>query len=208
VATSYVLTPAAVRECITLLRKQRIHPYFPAYLHLRQRAAAEESLTNLHPSWDDLSPFLQVRGAPSRKPHFRPFTQNAGGGGDEWLNPNLAGSYAPSSLRVGQAPLRVVEFGSDRGTFSLRPNHWQLAREHLLNDERIPLAALAGFMLRDFGFEMDDDLPPAYPELEAAFAETFGYTDSSADTELDYLYDREPITDAWWFEPLAQGATT
>ena len=203
---TYVLTTAAVRDCIAMLRKQRVHPYFPAYLHLRQRAAAEGSLTDLHPEWKaELSPFLQIRDAPAKKPHFRPFTENAGGGDDEWLNPNLAGSYAPSSLRP--TPLQLVEIGPSHGSFSLRPKHWELAREHLLHGERLPLIALAGFMLRDFGFESDDGFPPANEDLELAFVETFGYNDASGATELDYLYDREPIATSFWFEPFQQGSS-
>ena len=199
----YVLTRDAVRDCIEALRGRRIHPYFPAYLHLRQRAAARGSTTGIRPRWPELSPFLQVGGAPPERPHFRPFTESKGAVDHEWLNPNLAGSYAPSSLRAGQPPLQVVEIGPPPGTFTLRPKHWELARRHLLHGEKLPLMPLAGFLLRDFAFETDD-APPGSADLEAAFAQTFGYTDRSGPQELDYLYDREPTADASWFE-LFQG---
>lgn len=195
----WVLTRNGARNCIAMLREQSVHPYFPAYLHLRQRAAAEARLTNLRPDWDELSKFLQVRGAPSDRPHFRPFTLGTVAGDQEWLNPNLAGSYAPSSLRMGQPPLKVVELSTVRGSFNLRPKHWELAREYLLGDERLPLAAVSGFMLRDFAFE-NYPTTPGYDELEAAFAETFGYDDQSGPVELDFLYDRTPHATNKWFE--------
>src|SRR5438094_7121989 len=109
-----------VCRAIEQLRAQSIHPYFPAYLHLRRRAAIQSTTEDIEPSWQDLSPFLQVQGAPSAKPHFRPFTLGTGASDAEWLNPNLAGSFAPSSLRPGQPPLKVVEISTTtRGRFNL-----------------------------------------------------------------------------------------
>lgn len=192
--------------CIASLRERSVHPYFPAYLHLRQRGAAQGTLSDLQPEWDELSTFLQVRNAPSRHPHFRPLTLAAGSSDQEWLNVNLAGSYAPSSLRAGQPPLQVVELGSGRGRLSLREKHWELARKHLLKDEKLPLIPLAGFILRDFGFETDGDEPPGNDDLEAAFVEVFGYNDADGPVELDHLYDQTPVATPDWFEPLDGGS--
>ena len=113
------LTLDAVRSAISQLRAQSVHPYFPAYLHLRRQAAAQGSTQDIDPDWHELSPFLQVRDAPTAKPHFRPFTSGTGASDGEWLNPNLAGSFAPSSLRPGQPPLHVVEISTTaRGRFT------------------------------------------------------------------------------------------
>lgn len=187
-----------MRQCISTLRTHRVHPYFPAYLHLRQRASLQGRTDNVRPNWNELSAFLQVGGAPSTHPHFRPFTQSESEGDDEWLNANLAGSYAPSSLRAGQRPLRVVEIAEKPGCFNLRPEHWKLAREHLLDGKKLPIDPLAGFFLRDHAL-LDLENPPNFGDLRAAFAEAFGYDDESGAEEIDHLYDLTPVATGSWF---------
>ncbi|MEA9586893.1 hypothetical protein VC279_15625 [Xanthomonas sp. WHRI 10064A] len=78
-------------------------------------------------------------------PYIKPF-------GGPTNNRNVAGSYAPSSLR-GVAPLmKVISFdqGSNPITLSLKTQHSSLAFKHLLNDQRISLVALGVFLYRDF----------------------------------------------------------
>lgn len=204
----WVLTTAAVRDCIAQLREYPVHPYFPAYLHLRQRAALHGDTSDIKPKWDDLSPLLQVDGAPPSHPHFRPFTINGANTDQEWLNANLAGSYAPSSLRVGQPPLRVVELSDTRGRFNLPNDHWVLARVHLLSDEKLPLLPLAGFFLRDYAFSDYDD-PPGAVGLVEGFTELFGYTDDTGEEEVDYLYELpdDDVDADDWFEEFDGGST-
>jgi hypothetical protein len=188
-----------VRRAIAQLRAEPIHQFFPAYLHLRQQSALQGTEEAIKPEWKkELGPFLEVAGAPAKKPYFRPFT--AGGEGEgEWLNENLAGSYAPASLR--ERPRRVVDVTSS-GHFGLKDKHWELARTYLLNEVQMPLWALAAFMLRDYALE-DYDTRPGYPELEAAFVEMFGYDSPGGQNEVDYLYDRTPGHDIdVWFEEL------
>jgi hypothetical protein len=92
------------------------------------------------------------------------------------------------------------------GSFNLRDRHWELAREHLLRDRRLPLTPLAGFLLRDFAFETEDDQPPTNDDLIAAFAAVFGYNDAMGPTELEYLYDRAVEATPDWFEPRREEA--
>ncbi len=200
----WVLKRGAVRDCIAHLRAQSIHPFFPAYLHIRRTAAAQGKLAGIRPDWDELGRFFEVAGAPSTHPYFRPFTTAQGESDQEWLNPNIAGSFAPSSLRAGQPPLRVVEVGTGRGQFNLRANHWELAREHLLDGKRVPLAPLAGFFLRDYAFE-NYDPAPGNDDLGVAFVEVFGYNDSTGQTEFDHLYDTAIEATEDWFEEWQGG---
>lgn len=195
----WVLKAGAVRDSIAHLRTRRIHPFFPAYLHIRQAAYEQGTHVNVRPDWDELGRLLEVAGAPSTHPYFRPFTTAPAESDQEWLNPNIAGSYAPSSLRAGQPPLHVVEVGSGRGQFTLREKHWELAREYLLAGRQVPLAPLAGFLLRDFAFE-HYDFAPGNADLGLAFVGMFGYNDDTGPTEFEYLYDTALEATEDWFE--------
>lgn len=192
----YVIRTEAVRHSIVVLLQQRIHPYLPAYLHLRQQAARQETLTEIAPDWNGLGEYLQLPGGPYGKPHFRPFwnTKQA----SPWLGRNLAGSYSPSSLR--EVPLRVVAIHGDK--FELRPNHWELARQHLMDDQRIPALPLASFFLRDYAILATR--PPERSELVDLFFQAFGYQSPVDDEEVAFLFDRDWAgPDGDWFEALA-----
>ena len=64
--------------------------------------------------------------------------------GRYWLNPNIVGSYAPSSIRG--IPRKVID--SDGSEFILRPNHAQLARTYLLYNDTLSSLAFAALCLR------------------------------------------------------------
>jgi hypothetical protein len=150
------------------------------------------------PNWSDLGKLLEVPGGPPGKPYLRPFWRGERNAGQEWLNDNLAGSFSPSSLRVVLG--RVVTTDAER-RYSLRPKHWELASEHLLFNEPMPVLALAGFMLRDYGLVAES--PPSSSDLVAAFRGEYGYRERD-EVEFASLYDT-----AWlgapgdWFERLA-----
>ncbi|HEY1570913.1 MAG TPA: hypothetical protein VGG05_06190, partial [Pseudonocardiaceae bacterium] len=97
----HVLTLAAVKAGIETLQDQRIHEQFPAYLHIRQRGLAVGSLNDIEPVWREVGALLRMPGGPPTKPHYRPFSsRNRRDPSGYWFNENLAGSYAPSSLRA------------------------------------------------------------------------------------------------------------
>jgi hypothetical protein len=201
----WVLKAGMVRQCMGILRAQSIHPFFPAYLHIRRTAAAEGSRVGIRPIWEELGRLLEVAGAPSTHPYFRPFTTASGESDQEWLNPNIAGSYAPSSLRAGQPPLQVVEVGAGRGRFNLREMHWELARVHLLDGKKVPLTPLAAFFLRDFAFE-NYDAVPTDDDLRRGFIEMFGYNDDEdGPREVAHLYDVSIQAGEDWFEEWKNG---
>jgi len=201
---SWVLTAEAVRQGIADLRARSIHPFFVAYLHLRQRAAAHGALSGLRPRWrSELGPYLEVAGASATHPYYRPFWDGAGEAGQEWLNGNLAGSFAGSSLRAGSPPMLVVDYEPESRTFALRDGHWEIAREHLLHGRALPAESLAAFLLRDFGF-LTDGPPPTGSDLVGLFANEFGYRSEAAMTEFGHLYEQNGNVDSTWFELLSE----
>lgn len=195
----YVLPTARVRECLDSLLSRDTHPHFVAYLYLRLLAGRTGQVTGLVPNWADLGNLLEVPGGPPGKPFLRPFWRGERNAGQEWLNENLAGSFAPSSLRVVLG--RVVTTDAQR-RYSLRSKHWELAREHLLFDEPVSVVALAGFMFRDYGFMAES--PPGPGELVEVFRQEYGYK-AEDDVEFDTLYDTTWTGGSGeWFEPFAK----
>lgn len=192
----YVLTREAVRAGIGALKGQRIHEHFPAYLELRRLAVNSGSLTNLDPEWKVVSDLLKMPGGPPTKPHYRPFSSTKLK--DEsrlWYNPNLAGSYAPKSMRATSA-FMLNSTGDD---YELPTDHVQQALTRLLKGTKVPAWALAAYYLRNYAFAFDGE--GGYDELIAAFKKEFAFEQS---TDFDVLFDDdEPIMFSDdWFEPF------
>jgi hypothetical protein len=200
--TGYLIRVPAVRASITRLLEQRIHPIFPAYLHLRQQSARQGSLTAIRPTWTELGDLLRVPGGPVGKPHYRPFWNRRSEAGQAWLGPNLAGSYSPSSLRTTK-PARVLDTNPD-GSYVLRDRHWELAGENLTDGERVPALALASYLLRNYAILSESD--PTRDDLVNLFLGFFGYQSPADDEEVAYLYDRDwhGPDDAWFESPKGE----
>lgn len=198
--TVYVLTREAVKAGIAALKSQRIHEHFPAYLELRRLAVNSGSLTNLDPEWKVVSDLLKMPGGPPTKPHYRPFSSTKLK--DEsrlWYNRNLAGSYAPKSMRATSA-FMLNATGDD---YELPTDHVQQALTRLLKGTKVPAWALAAYYLRNYGFSFDGE--GGYDELIAAFKKEFAFEQG---TDFDVLFeDDEPIMFAdEWFEPFTPPA--
>ena len=198
---SYLLRVEVVRSAIGELSKRRIHPFFLAYLHLRRQASAQGTETEIEPRWKDLEVYLQVAGAPARKPFFRPFWDTPGQLGAAWLNANLAGSFAPSSLRL--IPRKVVAW-DENSRFTLLPEHAELAFEHLLHGQRAPLGALFGYFFRDFAL-LTDGPEPTHDEVVYLFRGEFGFWGSKTDDEVETLFDTS-FDPSDWFELRSNAA--
>ncbi|WP_191932087.1 McrB family protein [Arthrobacter bussei] len=194
------LTVPAVRRAITDLQRTRIHPFFLAYLVLRRHAIESGSVIGLTPRWlRDLAPFIRVEGAPHNKPYYRPLSnQQVSDTNSYWLNRNLAGSFAPSSLR---GP--IVELATDgQGNYELSDNHEQQALDALLYGQRVDVVSLAAFLLRDFGFELllsevDEALVIAF---RSVFRFDFDPAGEEAFEKLFFVPDDTPLVQL--FEPL------
>jgi hypothetical protein len=193
-----VLTLEAVRWGVSTLKAAKVHPFFLAYLHLRKLAQEQGSTTDIAPAWDDLGRYLEVKGGPAGKPYFRPFWH--GGSNDPgryWLNPNIAGSYSPSSLR--KAPYEVID--TEGSHFSLKPNHSVLARQALLFDTQINSLALSAFFYRDFGLISVGASQLKPEDLLTVFCDDFRFQPDSPEFADLFITD-VPAHVETWFEPL------
>jgi hypothetical protein len=88
------------------------------------------------------------------------------------LNENVAGSYAPSSLRPEQPFRQVVNIQGRQ--YSLPSDHARRAFEHLLYSKPVQAADLAVILYRDFGL-LGDLL--TVDDLIGIFAYEFGYSE-------------------------------
>jgi hypothetical protein len=171
---TYVLSVEAVRWGLATLEGQKIHPFFIAYLFLCKWAAEQDTTTDIEPAWPELATYLEIRGGPPAKPFYRPFWHSTvNDPGRYWLNRNLAGSFAPSSLR--NVPARVIDVFD--GRFSLKPEHGALALTHLLYGQPVSAVALASFLYRDYGFVSDDGSTPTHKDVRLMLARDFRHED-------------------------------
>ncbi|MFC5949758.1 hypothetical protein ACFQH9_15900 [Pseudonocardia lutea] len=186
----FVLAVEDVRSAIAALQARRIHPFFPAYLHLRKLAVSKNSNDQLRPDWSELGILLTVPGGPPNKPYFRPFLERGGANRSRyWMNRNLAGSYAPSSIR-GQVQQVVTTSGQ---LFNLKDDHARLAREYLLYDEPLDVADLVVFLYRDFGFLSVDGSTPSILDCIDIFLDDFGFLNHGArSADFRKLFDNAP----------------
>lgn len=181
--TEYILDIDAVQESFWNLVDRRIHRLFPGYLCLRHEAGIENKLDELNFDYNEFfDKFFEIRSG--KKPYLVPFTVDEFEETELWFNENVAGTYAPSSLRTTTPLLKVGEFEKDgrKSWWKLYDNHAELAREHLCNDRHVPVEHLAAFLFRGYGFQVED---PSADTLVQAFCEEFVYDRDASDfTEL------------------------
>lgn len=146
---------------------------------------------NFREFYDD---YLKVGLAPEERPYLLPFVM--GRGEAQLFNKNVAGSYAPSSVRE-VAPIRdVLEFeGSGSNVVHrLKGNHERLALAALVSGQRIPLDSLAVFLFRDHKIQRSHD--SVLESVAAKFCRTFGYdlAEEQSRERFEILYERDPQT--------------
>ncbi|RCR71490.1 hypothetical protein DUE52_00725 [Larkinella punicea] len=159
------------------------------YLCVKRFATIQHSNENLKIHFREFfDRYLTVRNAPADKPYIIPFESSST---RIWLNNNLAGSFAPSSIRPDNPVNTVIGVNGvgSKATYSLKEKHWQTAKKNLLNGKKIPVFALASFLYRDFGFLAVDMNPP---KLIYIFQSEFGYLEEGGPSkEFEELYDSE-----------------
>lgn len=184
--TQYILKPSVVKDCFWRLVEAPIHRLFPGYLCLQQQAVLEGRTKGLSFPYNDFfdSYFQVIEGD---KPYLVPFTQAENPSETSlWFNENVAGTYAPSSLRSSSPLMQVatLEEGGHNAKWALKTDHWKLARLNICDDEKIPIESLSAYLFRDYAFDTDD--PTAYT-LVSAFSEEFGY--DIGGTAFAHLYE-------------------
>lgn len=175
----YILDVDVIRESFWELVDMDVHRLFPGYLCLRREAGIEGRLDDLDFDYNEFfDRFFEMRSG--KKPYLVPFTVDDFEETELWFNKNVAGTYAPSSLRTTTPLLKIGEFEKDgrKSRWKLYENHAELAKEHMYNDQKIPVELLSAFLFRDFGFEVDD---PSADTLVEAFCEEFRYDRNDQD---------------------------
>lgn len=181
------LRPEVVALAVKLLRHTRIHPNFAGYLCVRRTIKDGDIALAVRPNFSQFfNEFLRPAGSESDKPFIRPFKENGDPAADVWMNSNVAGSYAPSSVR-NDSPFRKViniQGSGPTATYSLLPGHSKAALTYLLFGERLSAANLAAFLYRDFGFTGG---PLTLEGLIKFFQRDFGFTED----EFNILFHRD-----------------
>lgn len=191
----FVLREEVVESCIWELARRPAHRHLPGYLTIVRTAQLEDSISGLDPDFRGFhNAFLRVRnyteyylsGHKSDEeipPYLNPFGPGADPDRDSlWLNPNVAGTYAPSSVRSGVAFTDVVEVNGSRSsaTYSLTEDHAERALENFCEGQKLPLGALSCFLYRDFAIEEPDTT--TYINI---FLNEFGYKTDEEEPEID-----------------------
>ena len=161
-----------VQKAIATLGSRTVQKAYAGYIAILRAAAVAKSLGPLTVSFKSFfDTYFSVAGSTTRWPYYVPFG-NAGDISGRFFNRNVAGSYAPSSIRPVN-PLRqlaTIDSSSSGVTFELLDNHASTAAA-LLHGETIPGASLAAYLYRDFAFETGT----APAELYEAFKSEFGF---------------------------------
>ena len=222
----WVACDEILQEAVQYLRARKTHPHFIGYLHLRklygeQRADdtrngilhATIAATRFKANWGKLKQYLEVDGGPPGRPHLRPFwDKNRSGGPDDWssdwMGPNLAGSFAPSSIRnqataVFNYVVGVVATGQNRRYF-LQNNHTAEAFERLLLKNRMDAVYLSLFLHRNFGYLSNKPQGPTPNDITDCFRSDFHYDKPSDNQEFKTLYVVRRHNTSDWFN-LCEG---
>lgn len=184
---------------------QRLHPNLAGYLALKREARQQgrnDRLTSPYQEFFDT--FLAAPDGPPGRPYLRPFWDQAAKANQMWLNKNVAGSFAPSSLRKGVSPLlhlASIEESLGKVTYSLLPGHSELAKKHLAFAKAIAVVPLSVFLYRDVAFETDHS--PTACDVVEVFRFEFGYRSVQEDEAIEFntLYkdDCDSRDSSAWF---------
>ncbi len=196
-----VIRPSIVARSLTRLREQKTHTLFAGYLYLQQRSTELGRLDDLQPEFlPFFRNFFEVANHPLGAPYIKIFTEQKASERNLWLNENVAGSYAPSSLRPNQPFRKVVDIIERK--YSLPSNHAARALEFLLYGNPVQIFDLAVVLYRDYGF-----VKTAFTihDLISVFTFEFGYADQPGATpneNFDLLFhlDSEESWDEDWLE--------
>lgn len=202
------ITQTAVANALAVLRSRPIHPAFSAYLCLKREARREGREDNLQLRYlNFFTTFLKLGDQPESFPYLQPFNESGKPtAANAFFNKNVAGSYAPSSIRPTSPLRKVADIQGQRtnARFRLLAGHEHHAAEHMLSNTKIPPLALASVLYRDFGLIGPQ---PAPDDLLTIFKNEFGYRESvpSEHTQYSALFDEsnDPMKGAFDVEKIS-----
>jgi len=194
-----VLRTEAVSTALKNILTTSIHPNFAGYLCLKRTARLAGKTSGLLPNFKAFfEEFLRVADGTAEAPYIAPFLINGSIESDIWFNSNVAGSYAPSSIRE-KSPmfeLCTIEKVDKKSLYSLKADFASTARTRLLKLKKIDALSLAIFLYRDYSFktEFPFDNKLATLDLVDCFRNEFGFRENNPaeKTEFDNLFDRSP----------------
>ena len=194
-----------VAGALARLREQKTHALFAGYLYLQRRTAQLGRLTNLQPVFlPFFKQFFEVANHPLGAPYIKVFTGQLPSAKNLWLNENVAGSYAPSSLRLGQPFRKVVDIDAEKKTYSLPSDHAARALQHLLYGQSVRAVDLAAVLYRDYELVGET---VTVEELIGIFAYEFGYANQpggALNEDFHTLFSLQTAPDwsqDWWETP-------
>jgi hypothetical protein len=185
-----LLRVEAVRKSLQKLIDAKIHQHFAGYLAILRTAAIEGRNSDLVPDYKGFyNDFFLAEGLPAKRPYVVPFKGNSTKK-PPLQNKNVAGSYAPSSLR-GVAPLLslVSIDSSGKGAadrYSLKNDHAVKALGLLLRNTPLPVLELAIFLYRNYGFTEDS---ASADGLVTTFRSDFGLGQEGPQSTFATLFD-------------------
>jgi hypothetical protein len=167
----FVPTIDCVKRSIERLIAAHANPVTPGYLCLLNAASKAGRANRLKPKFRQFfDRYFRAGEAPDNKPYVVPFGRTESG---EALlfNQNVAGSYAPSSMRDVNPLFDVLEIGETG--YSLLKGHAESVRERIL-PRPLPACATACFLYRDFGFSPRPGVQDLIKQLNADFGVALG----------------------------------
>jgi len=152
------------------------------------------------PSSPELQALLAMPGGPEGRPYYRPLRERGDRTGELlrsfWLQPNLAGSWSPRSLKRLVPASWLV---NDQNQYVMPDDHPQLAKTNLLFNTNVSAIAMGSYFLRNDGFAIRGD--PVSGDVIAGFRRKFLYH-ADHDDEFRLLFDSTtPDVEFDWFEP-------
>lgn len=166
--TAFVPTIDCVRRSLDTITSLDTHQAAASYLGALNVATAVQRSVDLALNMTDFfDRFFRVSNdASANYPYVVIFGRNT----PYLLNRNVAGSYAPSSLRAENPFHDVIETirSGAHVTYSLRDNHHIVVRKRALKSA-LPIYALACFLYRDFGFSAQPHASDIVQAIEADF---------------------------------------
>ncbi|MEN5266785.1 hypothetical protein [Stenotrophomonas sp. TWI587] len=159
------------------LEASKAHAHFLGYLAICEAAQTSGRTEDLRVNFKGFfDRFLRANGMSEDVPYIKPF-------GGPTNNKNVAGSYAPSSLRDVAPLMKVatINRSATPATFSLLPEHASLALQHLLGGRPASVLALGVFLYRDY---LIDPTIASHDGMETLTKSEFGLSDEAV--ELAY----------------------